>query len=96
MAILNALSAVGKNEGASVQILFRPAQKNWFAPAKEYIENISKGGTKTKMVGAGIGQFAMDVLKAPFENCQIQRTHNFRYGHHGQRHVGHGRKRQNH
>lgn len=75
MAILNALSAVGKNEGASVQILFRPAQKNWFAPAKEYIENISKSGTKTKMVGAGIGQFAMDVLKAPFETPAEHEKH---------------------
>lgn len=74
-AILNALSAVGKNEGASVQILFRPAQKNWFAPAKEYIENVSKGSTKTKMVGAGIGQFAMDVLKAPFETPAEHEKH---------------------
>lgn len=67
MAILNALSAVGKNEGASVQILFRPAQKNWFASAKDRIENISKnGGSTSKTVGAGIGQFAMDILRAPF------------------------------
>ena len=67
MAILNALSAVNKDEGATVQILFRPAQKNWFAEAKEYIENVSKGGSKTKTAGAGVGQFALDVLKAPFE-----------------------------
>ena len=67
MAILNALSSVGKNEGAAVQILFRPAQKNWFTPAKEYIENLSKGKTTSKTVGAGIGQFAMDVIRAPWE-----------------------------
>ncbi len=66
MAILNALSAVGKNEGATVQILFRPAQKNWFAPAKEYIENISKG-KKVKTGGASAGRIALDILKAPFE-----------------------------
>ena len=29
MAILNALSTVSKGEGATVQILFRPAEKNW-------------------------------------------------------------------
>ena len=67
MAILNALSSVGKDEGAAVQILFRPAQKNWFLPAKEYIDNVSKGKKKTKTVGAGIGQLAMDIIRAPWE-----------------------------
>ncbi len=67
MAILNALSSVGKDEGAAVQILFRPAQKNWFSPAKEHIEDVTKGKKKTKTVGAGIGQFAMDVIRAPWE-----------------------------
>ena len=74
MAILSALSNVGKGEGASVQILFRPAQKNWFAPAKEYIENVSKGA-KTKTVGAGVGQLAMDILKAPFEVPEEHEKH---------------------
>lgn len=74
MAILNAMSNVGKNEGATVQILFRPAQKNWFAPAKDYIENISKG-KKTKTVGAGVGQLALDVLKAPFEVPEEHEKH---------------------
>ena len=67
MAILNALSSVGQGEGATVQILFRPAEKNWSINAKQYIENIQKGKTKTKTVGAGIGQFAIDVIRAPFE-----------------------------
>ncbi len=65
MGILNALSIVGKNEGATVQILFRPAQKNWSSSAKEYIEDVSKG-KKTKK-GIGIGQIAMDVIRAPWE-----------------------------
>ncbi|MBQ3353297.1 TraM recognition domain-containing protein [Candidatus Saccharibacteria bacterium] len=69
MAILNALSTVGKNEGAAVQILFRPAQKNWSSKGKEAIENIQKG-KKTKTVGASIGDFAMDVLRAPWEPPQ--------------------------
>ena len=67
MAILNALSAVGKNEGASVQILVRPAQKNWFDPAKEYIEKVSKGNNKSGISAPNVGQFAMDLFKAPFE-----------------------------
>ena len=66
MAILNALSSVGKKEGATVQILFRPAQKNWSEKAKTYIEETQKG-KKKKTVGAGIGQFAMDVIRAPWE-----------------------------
>lgn len=68
MAILNALSAVKQDEGASVQILFRPAHKNWTENAKHYVENISKGKTTTKTVGgAGIGTIALDILKAPWE-----------------------------
>lgn len=66
MAILNALSNVGKNEGATVQVLFRPAQKNWSDSAKTYIEDTQKG-KKKKTVGAGIGQLAMDVIRAPWE-----------------------------
>ncbi len=66
MAMLNAMSNVGPNEGIAVQILFRPAQKNWSEQSKEYIENIQKG-KKTKTVGAGLGEIAMDILKAPWE-----------------------------
>ena len=66
MAILNALSNVSKDEGAAVQILFRPAQKNWSLPAKKYVEDIQKG-KKTKTGGAAIGQFAIDVIRAPWE-----------------------------
>ena len=67
MALLNALSNVGKGEGAAVQILFRPAQNNWSDKAKEYVDNLQKGKAKTKTVGAGIGAFALDLLKAPWE-----------------------------
>ena len=66
MAILNALSTVSKNEGAAVQILFRPAHKNWSTRGKEYIENTQKG-KKTKTIGAGLGDFAMDLIRAPWE-----------------------------
>ena len=66
MAILNALSNVGKNEGAVVQILFRPAQKDWSEKSKQYIEDIQKG-KKKKTVGAGLGDFAIDLIKAPWE-----------------------------
>ena len=65
-AILNSLSNVNKNEGAAVQILFRPAQKKWYEKAKTYIEDVQKG-KKTKTIGAGIGDFAIDLIKAPWE-----------------------------
>ena len=66
MAILNALGNVKNGEGAAVQILFRPAHKNWSSHAKEYIENLQKG-KKPKSVGANIGNIAMDIIKAPWE-----------------------------
>ena len=66
MAILNALSLVGKGEGAAVQILFRPANKKWNEPAKKYVENTQKG-KKTKTFGASLGDLVSDVLWAPIE-----------------------------
>jgi len=65
-AILNALSSVHKDEGAAVQVLFRPAQKNWSDASKQHIENIQKGKTK-KTVGANLGSFAIDLIRAPWE-----------------------------
>ena len=66
LAILNALSGIDKNEGAAVQILFRPAQKIWLEKCKEYIEDIQKG-KKKKIGGATIGDYLMDILKALWE-----------------------------
>ena len=66
MAILNALSTVNKGEGATVQILFRPAQKKWTEAGKEYIENIQKG-KKTKTGGAIISDYVTDIIRAPWE-----------------------------
>ena len=66
MAILNALSNLNKEEGAAVQILFRPAHKNWSDKAKQYIEDLQKG-KKTKSSGSNIGNIAIDLIKAPWE-----------------------------
>ncbi|MBR2994313.1 DUF87 domain-containing protein [Candidatus Saccharibacteria bacterium] len=66
LAILNAMSNLSKGEGIAVQILFRPADKNWSEHSKEQIESIQKG-KKTKTVGASIGDIAMDIMKAPWE-----------------------------
>ena len=66
MAILNALSTVSKDEGAAVQVLFRPAQKNWFETGKTYIENVQKG-KKVKTGGAIISDYVTDIIRAPWE-----------------------------
>ena len=66
IALLNALGSVSKGEGASVQILFRPAQKNWSEKGKEYIENVQKG-KKVTTGGALFGQLVIDIMRAPFE-----------------------------
>lgn len=66
MAILNALSAMNKDEGAAVQILFRPAQKNWSSTGKQYIENVQKG-KKVKTGGAVLGDLVSDIIRAPWE-----------------------------
>ena len=69
MAILNALGAVKQDEGAAVQILFRPAHKNWSEKAKGRIEAMQKGksSTTTRTIGTTIGDIAMDIFKAPWE-----------------------------
>ena len=74
MAILNALSSVEQNEGAAVQILFRPAHPDWSEAAKERIKSI-QSGKKTKTVGAGIGQTVIDILRAPFEVPELHEKH---------------------
>ncbi len=66
MAILNALSSVSKDEGAAVQVLFRPAQKNWFETGKTYIENVQKG-KKVKTGGAILSDYVTDIIRAPWE-----------------------------
>lgn len=65
-ALLNAMSAVGKDEGAAVQILFRPAQKSWTDEGKQYIEAVQKGKKKVTG-GAMFGQLVVDIMRAPFE-----------------------------
>ena len=66
MGILNALSALNNGEGAAVQILFRPASKDWSSTGKTYIENVQKG-KKVKTGGAIISDFIVDIIKAPWE-----------------------------
>ncbi|MDO5451987.1 MAG: TraM recognition domain-containing protein [Candidatus Saccharibacteria bacterium] len=66
MAILNALSTVGQDEGAVVQVLFRPASVDWAKPVKEYVETTQKGKSKAT-IGSHFGEYLLDIIKAPFE-----------------------------
>lgn len=67
MAILNALSTVEKNEGAAVQLLFRPAQKMWSEKGKEYIEKTQKGEKVNFSFGSNLANLAVDLIRAPWE-----------------------------
>lgn len=67
MALLNALSKVGKGEGAVVQVLFRPTSTEWAKEAKEYVEATQKGKSVKTSVGSHFGEYLLDILKAPFE-----------------------------
>ena len=67
LAILNAITNLNKNEGAAVQILFRPADKNWSETGKEQVKNIQTGKEVKTTTGAGIGQTVIDIMRAPFE-----------------------------
>ena len=67
LAILNAITNLNKNEGAAVQILFRPADKNWSEVSKKQIENIQTGKEVKVTTGPGIGQTVIDIIRAPFE-----------------------------
>jgi len=75
MAILNALGSVKQDEGASVQILFRPAQNIWSENGKQHIDDITKGKSKKKSVGAGLGLIVLDVMRAPWEVPEERENH---------------------
>ena len=62
-AILNALAAVKKEDGASIQILFRPANPKWTSSSKTRIKNIREHKT-TKSGGDSLGQFFSDLSRA--------------------------------
>lgn len=69
-AILNALSAVKKNEGMALQIMFRPTDGGWTKKSVERVQKIRDGksvksgaGTVNKIVG-GMGNLAADLAEA--------------------------------
>lgn len=68
-SILNAFSTLGKEDGAAIQILFRPANSKWTKNSLSTASNISKGKDKTlggaKVAGSFVGDVAKALWKAP-------------------------------
>lgn len=56
-ALLNALSTLGKEDGAGIQILMRPANPSWRKAANEVASRKRKGNDK----GLGISSLAKDI-----------------------------------
>lgn len=65
-AIINVLSALGKEDGASIQILLRPAREGWekkaLSVSSKMRKDKGKGGGKSVVTG-----FAKDLVSAPFK-----------------------------
>jgi hypothetical protein len=59
-SLLNALASLGKEDGAGIQLLFRPANPSWRKNASDLANNKRKGNDK----GIAIGSLAKDVMVA--------------------------------
>jgi hypothetical protein len=76
-AILNALSTLDKEDGAGIQILMRPANKDWrknsimIAQKKRKNEEV-KG--KTQIVGGWLGQILYSPFKPPEDKSEQKKT----------------------
>jgi hypothetical protein len=64
-ALLNALSTLGKEDGAGIQILMRPADPSWTKTAKSVASNKRKGGGKKVGVSGAAKSLAVAFVKPP-------------------------------
>ncbi len=73
-ALLNALSTLSKEDGAAIQILMRPAFKNWREHSRTVADNKRTGESKSKgaVVGSWVKSFAMAFAK-PVEEPKEQK-----------------------
>lgn len=73
-ALLNALSAAGREDGAAIQILFRPAREGWVKNSIHIVEKISKDkGHKKQGVGGVIApKDLMEALWRPPEKEEVK------------------------
>ena len=69
-ALLNALSAAGREDGAAVQILIRPAREGWSRNSISFVEKITKEKGKKKPGAGGLiaPKELMEALWKPPQN----------------------------
>jgi hypothetical protein len=63
-ALLNALGDLGKEDGATIQILFRPADSGWRKKANELADKKKKGKDKKGSILENSGSWAKDMVTA--------------------------------
>lgn len=76
-ALLNAVSAAGREDGIGIQFLVRPAREGWARSAVSEAEKITKEkGTKTNGISGAVGGLAvkdiMEALWKPPENGEVK------------------------
>ncbi len=70
-SILNAFATLGKEDGAAIQILFRPASSKWTKSSLSMSSKIRKGKQKTSTTKAA-GSLAGDLLRALWKSPDAQ------------------------
>ena len=73
-ALLNALSAAGREDGIGVQILIRPARDGWIKKSVSAADRVSKD--KGKKTGFGAPKDIMEALWKPPESAEDKRKEN--------------------
>ena len=68
-ALLNALSAAGREDGVGIQFLIRPAPEGWTNESQRRIEKIKKDRAAGKKSGGGLAAMLTlkDVMEAPWK-----------------------------
>lgn len=76
-AILNALSAATKDDGAGIQVLLRPAQEGWTRFSKKSAEKIKRDRALGRKSTANGGRLARDMLEALWKapNADTKKDH---------------------
>jgi hypothetical protein len=64
-AILTTLTGLGKEDGAAIQIMIRPASASWARRSAKLVTKLRRGGGKTKGLGITPGDFLRAAFKAP-------------------------------
>jgi hypothetical protein len=69
-AILTTLSGLGKEDGAAIQIMIRPAASTWMRRSVKLVTKLRRSGGKTKGLGITPADFFRAAIKAPSASGQ--------------------------